>query len=45
MITKKVLINTNTKKVWRYDTRGDYWVYDSNTKKLWQLGKICRHHH
>ncbi|SEO87850.1 dipeptidyl-peptidase-4 [Mucilaginibacter gossypiicola] len=36
---KKVLINTNTKKVWRYDTRGDYWVYDSNTKKLWQLGK------
>jgi dipeptidyl-peptidase-4 len=36
---KKVLINSNTKKVWRYDTRGDYWVYDSNTKKLWQLGK------
>jgi dipeptidyl-peptidase-4 len=36
---KKILINTNTKKVWRYDTRGDYWVYDSNTKKLWQLGK------
>ncbi|SDE53734.1 dipeptidyl-peptidase-4 [Mucilaginibacter pineti] len=36
---KKVLINTNTKKVWRYDTRGDYWVYDTDTKKLWQLGK------
>ncbi|MGN8067391.1 S9 family peptidase [Mucilaginibacter sp. 22184] len=36
---QKLLINTNTKKVWRYDTRGDYWVYDTNTKKLWQLGK------
>src|SRR5947209_7643581 len=22
---KKVLIYTNSKKVWRYDTRGDYW--------------------
>ena len=36
---QKLLINTNTKKVWRYDTRGDYWVYDTQTKKLWQLGK------
>jgi dipeptidyl-peptidase-4 len=36
---KKLLINTNTKRVWRYDTRGDYWVYDTDTKKLWQLGK------
>jgi dipeptidyl-peptidase-4 len=35
----KVLINTNTKRVWRYDTRGDYWVYDLNTKTLTQLGK------
>ena len=34
-----VLLNTNTKKVWRYDTRGDYWVYDRNTKQLSQLGK------
>jgi dipeptidyl-peptidase-4 len=24
----KVLLNTNTKRVWRYDTRGDYWVYN-----------------
>src|SRR6187402_1839264 len=24
----KVLVYTNTKRVWRYDTRGDYWVYD-----------------
>lgn len=35
----KVLINNNTKKVWRYDTRGDYWVYDTNSKSLVQLGK------
>src|SRR5690606_21033646 len=28
---QKVLISTNTKKVWRYDTRGDYWVLDRNT--------------
>ena len=24
----KLLIYTNSKKVWRYDTRGDYWVLD-----------------
>ena len=36
---RKVLLNTNTKKVWRYDTRGDYWVADLDTKKLTQLGK------
>lgn len=36
---KKLLIYTNTKKVWRYNTRGDYWVYDLNLKTLKQLGK------
>ena len=36
---QQVLVNTNTKKVWRYDTRGDYWVYDRRTKMLRQLGK------
>lgn len=35
----KVLIYTNTKKVWRYDTRGDYWVIDLTAKTLKQLGK------
>ncbi|QDA61452.1 S9 family peptidase [Hymenobacter jejuensis] len=35
----KVLIQTNTKKVWRYDTRGDFWVYDINAKSFKQLGK------
>ncbi|GAA4023361.1 S9 family peptidase [Hymenobacter glaciei] len=36
---RRILLNTNTKKVWRYDTRGDYWVYDTGTKQLTQLGK------
>lgn len=35
----KVLIYTNTKKVWRYDTRGDYWVIDLTAKTLKKLGK------
>jgi dipeptidyl-peptidase-4 len=33
------LISTNTQKVWRYETRGDYFLYNSNIKKLQQLGK------
>ncbi|MDB5210718.1 MAG: family peptidase [Sediminibacterium sp.] len=36
---KKVLIYTNTKRVWRQDSRGDYWVLDLADKKLKQLGK------
>jgi dipeptidyl-peptidase-4 len=36
---KKVLIYTNTKRVWRYDTRGDYWVLDLPTHVLSQVGK------
>jgi dipeptidyl-peptidase-4 len=35
----KLLLFTNTKKVWRYNTRGDYWVLDRNSGKLTQLGK------
>lgn len=35
----KLLIYTNSKKVWRYDTRGDYWVLDLNTNLIKQLGK------
>ncbi|MBV8390207.1 MAG: S9 family peptidase [Mucilaginibacter sp.] len=34
----KVLIFTNTKRVWRYNTKGDYWVYDIAAKTLKQLG-------
>lgn len=36
---KKVLIYTNTKRVWRLDTQGDYWVLDLDSKKLQQVGK------
>lgn len=36
---KKALIYTNSKRVWRYDTRGDYWVVDLNANKLKKLGK------
>ncbi len=35
---KKVLIFTNSKKVWRYETRGDYWVYNITDASLKQVG-------
>lgn len=35
----KVLIYTNTKRVWRLNTEGDYWVLDLKTKKLQQVGR------
>lgn len=34
---KKLLIFTNTKKVWRRNTRGDYYMLDLNT---WDLNKL-----
>lgn len=36
---RKLLIFTNTKQVWRQNTRGDYWVFDIAAKKLQQVGK------
>ncbi len=35
----KLLIFTNTQKVWRLNTKGDYWVLDIANNKLTQLGK------
>jgi len=35
---KQVLIFTNSVKVWRQNTKGDYWVYDIEEDKLRQLG-------
>jgi dipeptidyl-peptidase-4 len=35
----RLLIFTNTKKVWRYNTKGDYWVLNLVSGKLSQLGK------
>ncbi|MFY9554634.1 MAG: S9 family peptidase [Blastocatellia bacterium] len=35
---KLLLIFANTKRVWRVNTRGDYWVLDLATQKLTKLG-------
>lgn len=35
----KILLYTNSKKVWRYETRGDYFVADLKTKELIKIGK------
>ncbi len=35
---KWLLIFTNTAKVWRYNTRGDYWVLNLETNELKKLG-------
>jgi dipeptidyl-peptidase-4 len=34
----KLLIFTNTERVWRYNTRGDYWVLDMASKSLTRVG-------
>ena len=38
----KILIFTNTRKVWRYHTRGDYWVLDLMSGDLTQLGSAVK---
>ena len=38
----KLLLFTNTVKVWRQNTRGDYWVLDRKTGKLTKLGGDAR---
>ena len=35
----RVLIFTNTAKVWRYNTRGDYWILDIISSKMRKIGK------
>jgi len=35
---KKILLFTNTRRVWRYHTRGDYWVLDLSSGSLQQVG-------
>ncbi len=34
-----MLIFTNTAKVWRYHTRGDYWIFNMKDRSLRQAGK------
>jgi dipeptidyl-peptidase-4 len=36
---QKVLLFTNTKRVWRLNTKGDYWVLDMASGSLKQLGQ------
>ncbi len=35
----KLLVFTNTEKVWRYKTRGDYWILDLKSNQLHKVGK------
>ncbi|MDP2469498.1 MAG: DPP IV N-terminal domain-containing protein [Candidatus Palauibacterales bacterium] len=35
---KKLLVFTNSRRVWRQNTRGDYWVLDLETYDLRQIG-------
>jgi len=35
---RKILIYTNSQKVWRQNTRGDYWVLDTSNDRLTKLG-------
>jgi dipeptidyl-peptidase 4 len=36
---QKVLLFTNTKRVWRLNSKGDYWMLDRKSGSLSQLGK------
>lgn len=36
--SKRVLIYTNSQRVWRENTRGDYWVFDRTAGSLRKLG-------
>ena len=35
-----LLIFTNTKRVWRNNTRGDYWILDRSSRQLTKLGGV-----
>jgi dipeptidyl-peptidase-4 len=35
---RRLLLFTNSQKVWRQETRGDYWLLDLESKQLTQLG-------
>lgn len=35
---KELLLFTNTRRVWRYNTRGDYWAFDLSSRKLTRVG-------
>ncbi|MFN8429084.1 MAG: S9 family peptidase [Spirosomataceae bacterium] len=35
---KKLVVFANTSRVWRYNTKGDYYVYDLSAQKLQRIG-------
>lgn len=37
----RVLVFTNSRRVWRRDTRGDYWVLDLESRALRKLGGVA----
>jgi dipeptidyl-peptidase-4 len=37
--SSQLLVFNNTARVWRYNTKGDYWVFNLKLKKWYQLGK------
>jgi len=39
---KKLLIFTKSVRVWRYNTKGDYWVLDLVSGELSQIGKFAK---
>lgn len=39
---RKLLIYTNSRRVWRQNTRGDYWVLDLDSDGIQQLGEGAR---
>ncbi len=39
---EKLLVFTNTKRVWRLNTRGDYWLLDLSSGDLKQLGEFAQ---
>ena len=39
---QRLLIYTNSKQVWRLNTRGDYWVLNMATGTLTQLGRFAK---
>jgi dipeptidyl-peptidase 4 len=38
--SKKILAYTNSSRVWRANTKGDYWYFDLTTGKGRQIGKV-----
>jgi dipeptidyl-peptidase-4 len=36
---RRLLVMTNTRRIWRYNTRGDFWVLDRESGALTRLGR------